>query len=246
MNEYIILLTICIIIGIIYGLIEAKVKGFLGEYTVSSILSSLPEEEYRVLNNIMLPTVKGTTQIDHIVVSIYGIFVIETKNYQGWITGEEHSEQWTKNMYGKKYKFYNPLRQNYGHIKTLQAILDVPNNYYISIVAFSSKATIKVNTTEHVVYFSKLKKVIKQYQTHIIEKNQLNDLIATILNANIDSTDNRKEHIKSIKNNIKTNQKSINSGICPKCGGKLVKRKGKYGQFLGCSNYPKCRYTKNQ
>lgn len=103
-----------------------------------------------------------------------GIFVIETKNYKGWITGGEHSEQWTKNMYGKKYRFYNPLRQNYGHIKTLQSILNVPENAYISIVTFSPKATIKVKTSEHVVYFSKIKKEIKGYTVRVIEEENIN------------------------------------------------------------------------
>ncbi len=63
-----------------------KIKGFLGEASVATMLSTLPKEEYRVLNNIMLKTERGTTQIDHIVLSLYGVFVIETKNYKGWIT----------------------------------------------------------------------------------------------------------------------------------------------------------------
>lgn len=153
------LLILCAIIGFIWGLVEAKVKGFLGESKVSLILASLPQKEYRVLNNVMLPTEKGTTQIDHIVVSIYGIFVIETKNYKGWISGSEYSEQWTENFYGKKFKFFNPERQNYGHIKTLQNMLNLTEDAYISIIAISPKATLKVKTKGNVVYFSKLKKL---------------------------------------------------------------------------------------
>ena len=244
MNYYILLFILCILFSVIWKLIEAKVKGAFGEYQVAKILSSLPKNEYRILNNVMLPTDKGTTQIDHIVVSVYGIFVIETKNYRGWITGGEHSEKWTKNMYGKKYSFYNPLRQNYGHIKTLQKILNVPNNAYVSIVTFSHKATIKVKTSEHLIYFSKIKSVIKSYTNCVIEKNQLDILVNTILSANIDTKEKRKEHISNIKENVKINEQAINMGICPKCGGQLVKRQGKYGKFLGCSNYPKCRFIK--
>ncbi len=55
-------------------------KGKAGEKTVSRKLSRLPKDKYKVLNDIMLATPKGTTQIDHIVVSIYGVFVVETKN----------------------------------------------------------------------------------------------------------------------------------------------------------------------
>lgn len=243
MKGYIFFLIICVVIGIIWGLLKAKIKGIIGEQKVSSILATLPDKEYKVLNNIMLPTEKGTTQIDHIVLSVYGIFVIETKNYKGWITGGEHSEQWTQNMYGAKYKFYNPLRQNYGHIKTLQGILDVPEEFYVSIVAFSSRATIKVKTMEKVIYFSQIKEIIKGYVIPKIEEDKLDVLMYTILKANIDSKENRKEHINSIRNTTKQNQTAYKAGICPKCGGRLVTRKGKYGKFVGCSNYPKCRYT---
>ena len=33
--------------------------------------------------------------------------------------------------------------------------------------------------------------------------------------------------------------------LCPRCGGELRKRNGKFGEFYGCSGYPVCRYTEN-
>lgn len=88
-------MTIPIIILILIVLLNFPLwpsKGNAGEKAVSRKLSRLPKEEYKVLNNVMLATSKGTTQIDHIILSIYGIFVIETKNYNGWIYGGEESE----------------------------------------------------------------------------------------------------------------------------------------------------------
>ncbi|WP_350617509.1 nuclease-related domain-containing protein, partial [Pseudomonas sp. HY7a-MNA-CIBAN-0227] len=78
-------------------------------------------------NNVTLPLPNGgSTQIDHVIVSIYGIFVIETKNYKGWIFGNEKQRQWTQAFpNGRKYKFQNPLRQNYLHIKTLADLLEL-------------------------------------------------------------------------------------------------------------------------
>jgi DNA topoisomerase I len=35
-------------------------------------------------------------------------------------------------------------------------------------------------------------------------------------------------------------------GKCPRCGGNLVEREGKFGKFLGCRNYPKCKFTKSK
>ena len=122
--------------GILVGWLQAKVKGIIGEKKVSVVLATLPNSDYIILNDVMLPTEKGSTQIDHIVVSLYGIFVIETKNYKGWITGSSYAEQWTKNMYGKKYKFYNPIRQNYGHIKNLSTILGLSEEKFISLLLF--------------------------------------------------------------------------------------------------------------
>lgn len=91
--------------------IKPKIKGYAGEKLVSSTLSfRLPKEQYRILNNILLKTDRGSTQIDHIIVSVYGIFVIETKNYTGWITGGEYSEKWTQTIYKNKTQFYNPIK----------------------------------------------------------------------------------------------------------------------------------------
>ncbi len=238
--EYIILL---IIFGIVIRLLTPVVKGWFGEKIVASILSGLPNNEYIVLNNIMLRNNYGTTQIDHIVVSIYGIFVIETKNYKGWITGSEFSDQWTKNMYGKKYNFRNPLKQNYAHVKALEGLLNLSDDMFIPIVAFSWNTDIKVKTSKPVVYISQLKRIILSYQQVKFQINELQGIVSIIVGSNIDSKENRKEHISNIRYKVRENDTKISNNICPRCGGTLVKRNGRYGSFTGCSNYPKCRYT---
>ena len=97
------LAIIIIFIFLVFGILFRKSKGKVGEDRVAHILCRLPKEEYRVINNLMLRTQSGsTTQIDHVVISQYGIFVIETKFYKGWIYGGENSEFWTQNIYGNK------------------------------------------------------------------------------------------------------------------------------------------------
>ena len=98
-------------------------RGKLGESIVSNKLDRLPKDQYKVLNNVTIPTPKGSSQIDHLIVSIFGIFVIETKNLKGWIYGGEHSEYWTQNIYGNKYQLYNPILQNAGHVRALRRVL---------------------------------------------------------------------------------------------------------------------------
>lgn len=247
MGDYIgyIYLLAAAVLGILIRILTPKVKGWFGETIVASILSGLPEIEYKVLNNIMLDTEYGTTQIDHVIVSIYGIFVIETKNYKGWITGSEYADQWTKNMYGKKYNFRNPLKQNYAHVKALKALLDLTEDIFIPIVAFSWNTDIKVKTSKPVVYINQLKKIVLSYQHEKLNINDIQHIADRIASANVDSKDNRKEHISSIRKKVSDNKTSISINVCPRCGGDLVKRKGKYGYFTGCSNYPKCKYTLN-
>lgn len=246
MYIFIFLPIIIIMLLITINIYLPQIKGRLGETTVSTILSTLPKEQYITLNNIMINTNRGTAQIDHVVVSQHGIFVIETKNYKGWITGHEYSEQWTKNVYGKKYSFRNPIKQNYGHVKALQELLKLQKDIFIPIVVFSVNSELKVKTSSLVIYTARLKKTIGSFTEKKLSTRQMNDIIAIINSYNVNSKENRKIHVEKIHNDLREEAQNINNGNCPKCGGNLVKRKGRYGEFMGCSNFPKCRYTSNR
>lgn len=237
--------AIGLVLKIIINVIKPVVKGKSGEIRVSSKLRGLPENQYILLNDVMLPTNRGTTQIDHILLSIYGIFVIETKNYKGWIYGNEFSEKWTQNIYGHKKQFMNPLKQNYGHICTLRELLNLPEEKFISIVAFSTDSTLKVKCSKEVVYINRITKTVLKYRTQMFSENEISEMREKILSVRIESNhSNRTDHVKNIKANILEDKEKVKMRICPRCGGQLVDRKGKYGSFLGCSNYPKCRYIK--
>ena len=108
--ELIFFIIILFVIFIAYGYYLPQIKGIIGESRVSRKLENLNHEEFKVLNDVLLNTSNGFSQIDHIVISIYGIFVIETKNYTGWIHGNENSEYWIQTIYKKKTKFRNPIK----------------------------------------------------------------------------------------------------------------------------------------
>ncbi len=221
-------------------------KGKVGEKVVARKLDRLPKDQYRVLNNVTIPTPKGSSQIDHLVVSIYGIFVIETKNYNGWIYGSEHAEYWTQNIYGNKYQLYNPILQNDGHVRALKRVLkDYAPLPILPIVAFSGKADIKVKVEEAcVVYWSQIHKVINQFEEKRLSWSQVNAICDTVLDAQIEpGRETDKQHIKDIRSAREQKLDAVASGRCPRCGGTLTLRKGKYGKFYGCSNYPQCKYT---
>lgn len=97
-------------------------KGNAGEKRVGRILRTLNDKEYRVINDITIRNKdENTTQIDHVVVSIYGIFVIETKDYKGQIYGKEDDYKWVQFFNrNSKFPFLNPIIQNQGHITALK------------------------------------------------------------------------------------------------------------------------------
>ena len=229
----------------VYRLFRPIVKGWFGEKTIALFLSRLPKEEYTILRDISLTTDTGTTQIDHIVVSLYGIFIIETKNYKGWIFGGEKSPLWTQNIYGKKKSFMNPLLQNYAHVKAVEARLgSYANVPILPIVAFSPNSDLKTKTTSHVVHFQKVNGVIREYHHKVIEPADIAAIVEIICNQDVTSSETRKEHIALIREKKAVIENAEVGGTCPKCSGILVERKGKSGRFIGCSNYPKCRFKK--
>jgi len=222
---------------------------------VAGTLSWLPKE-YVTFNDILLPTGYRTSQIDHILVSPYGIFVIETKSYKGWIFGHENSEQWTQSLLGKRYRwgwssaqhrFINPIQQNASHIRAVKTLLkdmgDVP---IIAIVVFGDSAELKVTAPNHIVVNQcNLRHTIMEYRHPSISEADMQRIASRIAASNIISGQRRQKHVIDAKDAACKRESSISSGICPRCGGTLAERQGKYGTFIGCSNYPRCRFTYN-
>lgn len=224
-----------------------RIHGALGEYAVSRVLKRLNKKDYVVYNDIYLKNNGRTSQIDHLILSIYGIFVIETKNYKGWIFGNEKSKYWTQTLYKRKHKIYNPIIQNWSHINFLKALSwEFKSLNYFPIVVFAGPAKLKkIEASTPVIKKRKLLRTIKRrnqvYNTHL----QLAKIDLIIRDAIVSGKSIRKEHKKSVKKTIKKTRKNNQTNICPKCGGKLAIRDGKYGRFQGCMNYPKCKFTKN-
>src|SRR5690606_36774287 len=126
-------------------------KGYIGELLVRLFAHwQLDKQTYRRLHNVTLNTPDGTTQIDHVFLSPYGIFVLETKNMGGWIFGSEKQPQWTQKLYKRSFKFQNPLRQNYKHLKALEAALSVSPEHLHSVITFVGGSTFKTEVPANV------------------------------------------------------------------------------------------------
>lgn len=222
-------------------------KGKYSEKLVNDKISKL-SDEYVVFNDLLFESNGRSTQIDHVVVSPYGVFVIETKGYKGWILGGENSEYWTQTIYKSKHQFYNPIKQNEGHVRFLRYLLkcsvEIP---FIPIVVFNNAADLKVYVENHIVINRcDLIRAISQYKTPVLDKTTVDWIVKTIRQNHVVAN---KEDFKRHKQNAKKQQYksriSINQGVCPRCGGQLILRQGKFGSFYGCSNYPKCKFTLN-
>ncbi|MDF1641546.1 nuclease-related domain-containing protein [Thalassolituus oleivorans] len=162
-----------------------RFKGIIGEALVKLVAKiRLPADTYVPIHDVTLLSIHAsssdTTQIDHIFVSKYGIFVVEPKNYQGWIFSNEKQAQWTQKLYKKSYRFQNPLRQNYKHPKALQALLDIPLEKIHSVIAFIGEATFKTPMPKNVMRGGGYVGYIKSFQDVVFSDDDVRGLVSKI------------------------------------------------------------------
>lgn len=277
--------------------------GNYGEFQSYKHLFMTPGKK-EFIHNCYLPSEKGFTEIDLLMIHETGLYVVESKNYSGWIFGDEKQKEWTQIIAGgkKKNRFYNPIWQNAGHIKALKTFFneyqDVP---IYSLVVFSERCELKKITVQSenvfVIKRNKLKSVFKKqiegkpklsaevmidiYQRllplckvneeerrlHIDRINDMKkphpevseivDVAAPIAEPKIE-TNNQGALIEAANTEYETsydNKNQLVNGIpdistpkkepavCPRRGANLVERNGKNGPFIGCTEFPKCRYT---
>ena len=226
-----------VVIGLLSAIFYKKIVGKAGEYHVKKELKKLSKDKYLIINDLMIKVDNTTYQIDHIIISTYGLFVIETKQYNGYIVGNEY-DKWKQN---NKYYINNPIHQNYGHVKALEELLKLSKDKFIPIVCIPSTAKIKIDSKSLVLRLHELVYKIEEFKDIIIDNPD--EIYNKLLKLNITDRGARKQHNK-YANSRKKETEMTNSNICPMCGRDLVERNGKYGKFIGCSNYPKCKYTK--
>lgn len=226
--------------------VQALIKGWTGELKTRIAQGFLLDiGVYHTFNNILVGTANHSTQIDHVIVSKYGLFVVETKNHSGWIYGSQNQKEWSEVFsYGrKKVRFQNPLRQNYRHTKALAEFLAIDHSKLHSVVVFWGDCEFKTEMPENVVHGT--------HTGYIKSKNQVllsEDEVTAIcdkLKALKDSTPFLAgwHHTRDLKRRFDS------TTTCPRCGAALVQRrsrisKGTAEPFLGCVNFPRCRYTK--
>jgi hypothetical protein len=239
--EIIVYIVTLFLIKVLVRHLKPQLKGKIGESKVALSLLKLNKNDYIIFNDLHLSHNGYTTQIDHLVLSIHGVFVIETKNYKGWIFGNEKSTYWTQTIYGKRNKLYNPILQNWKHVNFLKRLSpELKSATYFPIVVFTGSGQLKdVETTLPVLYKNNLLRYIRSKKEVVLTHQELNHLNIYISRFLASKKEIKKQHKRSFRTKRYTENRT-----CPKCGNYLNVKEGKYGSFMGCSSYPKCNFTK--
>lgn len=250
-----------------------KLKGKIGEVLTEEALDRF--EKYnkdiygKTLRNVYVPKSDiETSEIDVVYVTARGIFVVESKNYSGWIFGSEKDQYWTASLpagKGKsiKNKFYNPLKQNDSHIKYLRGYLKqlYPGKDFkiFSLIVFSERCKLKSipQSSSHIIIqrnnlYKTIKDIVKREELSLTNE-QVDEIYGKLEGLTKVDKETKQAHIDNIKENYISSKVLTNKSedlVCPLCGNKLVMRTAKRGdragkRFYGCSGYPKCGYTKN-
>ena len=239
--------------------------GRYGEFLTYQHLKDTEQNGAKFLFNVYIPKKNGaTTEIDVLMICSKGILVFESKNYSGWIFGNDSQPNWYQTLptgRGKSHKesFYNPIMQNRSHIKHLKSLLgdSIPMH---SIVVFSQKSILKdvqINSTDttlingHYLLGAAIANIYSLHYNVNLSQLQIEEIYNTLYPYTQIGADVKAQHCENIKNAAKSTPTYHTPDYrCPWCNGSLVLRTSKNGnyagnQFYGCSNYPKCKYIQN-
>jgi hypothetical protein len=178
-------------IGFMLGYGCARYRSHLfqnrGESLVSHhIKANFKSPDYHLLNHINLKLKDGTTQIDHILVSRFGVFVIETKDYRGWIFANSAQAQWTQVLFNAKFKFRNPIAQNGLHMKAVAELLDyLPADAIQSLVVFTGEAVFKTGKPRGVFNVSELIDHLRSCRDDIMSTNRVQFCVGRLETARL-------------------------------------------------------------
>lgn len=236
-------------------------SGEVFEIQIERMLAKLEKAGAKVIRDCYLTWSNGnTTQIDNILIFRSGIYVIECKDYSGWIFGTSFYNNWTQTLRSGwqgdsiKYNFPNPIKQNQKHIECIRQKIHYDRSIPIhNIVVFGDNCTFKDIENGSESYVIKARQLyetiyrIEQETCYWLSQADIEN-IYTRLSEDVDETPStRIEHMKYV-NQIKEQKRreeEYDGDTCPRCGSPLVLRHGQYGSFYGCLRYPSCKYTRN-
>ncbi len=233
---------------------QNELKGSFGEWLTKHYSKVFTDT--LVLHDVLIDGAEGhTSQIDMIMVGVKGLYVVEVKMYnEAKIYGDGAKSKWYYYKYGKKYEIYSPIKQNKKHIENLKKFLkdfgDVPCFSIITIICEDFKVS-NINQTDYIdtavcsslPAMDRALQLIAKDKPIVFDENKKLEIFEYIKENQHIGRDSRYQHKQDVIEYKKQQDEMKEQKICPYCKAPLVLRKGKYGEFYGCSNYPKCKYT---
>ena len=253
-----------------------RLKGKLGEGLINFWIRQLLDPTvYHLIPDVTLPTADGTTQVDHVIVSRYGIFVIETKTYKGWIYGNATDSQWTQVNFRRKDRFQNPLRQNFRHTQTMAELMSLPPDFFKSMVIFVGTPQFKTEMPANVMLVKGFIRYIRSHTAPLIKDEYVPEIVAAIRAwASTVTCEVKAQHVSNLRRSrslvrerewsgpvtAATRPRHVSSvhrctvpanasghtPACPRCGSTMLMRRSRAGrEFWGCPGFPDCRGTRD-
>jgi restriction system protein len=184
---------------------SSEFKGFEGEQTVVAMMYGfLDREKYYFFNDLILPKDEGTTQIDHLIVSEYGIFIIETKNMKGSIYGNPYEKTWIQWLADGKHPFQNPFHQNYKHKKCIEELLKIESDVYFDVIVFMECAKFPKGQPDHVFYPKELIRFVKSQTKTVLSGNEIERILSvlesSIIEPSFEAEKRHKEYVTHLFN----------------------------------------------
>lgn len=201
-----------ILIGLAVGFVIGRYRAYRayhasayqnrGEALLSrAVQANFGPPDYHLMNHITLQLNDGTTQVDHILVSRFGVFVIETKDYKGWIFANAKQANWTQVLFKHEFKFQNPIFQNNRHVRAVQGLLDfLPPGAIKSVVVLTGEAEFKTEIPQGVFSISRLIKYLREQTVEVMSLNRVQFCVGRLEIARLAiSGETDVEHVQSLE-----------------------------------------------
>ena len=200
---------------ILYILLALAVGFIIGRYRASRaaafqnrgeallshvVLTNFSPPDFHLMNHATVQMNDGTTQVDHILVSRFGVFVIETKDYNGWIFANANQANWTQVLFKWKFKFQNPIFQNFRHIRAVQGLLDfLPPSAIKSVVVFTGGAKFMTEIPQGVFTISGLIDYLREQTVEVMSLNRVQFCVGRLETARLAISGKTDiEHVQSL------------------------------------------------
>jgi hypothetical protein len=205
-NKAALFIPFALVVGYIIGRYRASRPSRYqnrGEALLSQVLQKkLGFPDYHMMNHVTLQLNDGTTQIDHILVSRFGVFVIETKDYKGWIFADAKQAKWTQVLFNLKFRFQNPIFQNSRHVRAVQGYLDfLPPDVIKSVVVFTGQAEFKTAVPQGVfLSTSALMDYLRRQNVEVMSLNRMQFCVGRLETARLALSGKTDiEHVQSLE-----------------------------------------------